>query len=176
MADFSTDSRENFVASLRAIADRAALVDHQRFKDALATLPDGDWTPTEWHPVVDFCADQRGRWQVEWLFSPATAPNFGAKAEMEAWVQVWSACALVLTEQVPGIDELLQRQFNLVAAKHALQRREQHNEKHFVARFSSPVLSRVAILLSQVGLRGAGHSLYQQALYPRETVGRTGAQ
>ena len=146
---------------------------HAGSKGTVVTLGElKSTTPAEWKKVVDFSTGQVSRWQVEWLFSPASAPNLRASTELGAWRELWRLFSKTLIDQVPEVDEPLRQQHDLTAAQYLLNRKLQHDAGNPWARIASPVLGRVAITLNRIGLQHIGRKLYSVALYPPGSVGR----
>ncbi len=172
MHTISTESKVAFLASLEGLNDRHDVIDHEQFNRAFQELPVEDFTPAEWKKVIDFSTDQVSRWQVEWLFSPVSAPNVHASTELEAWRQLWILFSKTLVAQVPEIDEPLRQQHDLIAARYLLTCKLQHDATDSWARITSPVLGRVAITMNRIGLQRIGRKLYSLALYPPGSVGR----
>ena len=173
MHTISTESKVAFLTSIEALSGRHDVVDHEQFHRDFESLPVDDFTLAEWKQVVDFSTDQVSRWQVEWLFSPASSPNVHASAELEAWRQLWMVFSKSLVDQIPEVGEPLRRQHDLTAAQYLLERKLRHDAADSWARITSPVLSRIAIILNGIGLQSVGRKLYCLALYPPGSVGRS---
>ena len=170
MLDTSPKSKTEFLASLERLTKEAAAVSHDDMARALKSVPEQDFTASEWGKVVDFALDQLGQWQAKWLFSSARAPDTRAEAQNEAWEHLWSVFSKALADKVPGIEEALLRKKDLSTAKYLLERKVQQDRG--AAKLASLVMSRLAITLNSLGFRGIAYSLYKRALYPSGSVGR----
>ena len=173
MHTISTESKGAFLASIETLSGRHDLVDHERFHRDFQNLPVDDFTPTEWKKVVDFSTDQVSRWQAEWLFSSASAPNVRASKELEAWRQLWMLFSKSLIDQIPEVGEPLRKQHDLATAQYLIRHKLQYEATNFWARITSPVLGRIAIIMNRIGLQSVGRKLYCLALYPPGSVGRS---
>lgn len=139
------------------------------------SLSGGDeWPLTEWHQIVEFAADQSGRWQVAWLFSRASAPDVSAKTESELWGKAWQMAVDTLAAHMPDEDAIptLTTVRRLLAVEHALKARLESLEGRPVASAAVRALSHIAIGLSRIGMTSIGARLYTVSLYPPASVGR----
>ena len=109
MLDTSPKSKTEFLASLDRLTNDALPISNDNLVRALKSVPEQDFTASEWNEVVDFAIDQLGQWQAKWLFSYARAPDTRAEAQTEAWDHLWSILSKALADKVPGIEEQLLR-------------------------------------------------------------------
>jgi hypothetical protein len=172
----STESKVAFLASLEELRARSVVVGFEYFNRTFQSLSgDDDFLLAEWKQVVAFCSDQANRWQVEWHFSPASAPDLHASKEFEAWLDMWRHFSTMMSDQVPELGPLLERQHNVNAGHYLIARKLQHDAGSPWARMTSSAMSTVAISLNKIGLRRIGRKLYKLALFPAGSVGRAGA-
>jgi hypothetical protein len=153
--------------SLDALSQGKILVrcDHFRFLSRSVLAKD-------YAKIVDFCADQIGRWHAEWLFSPALTPNSDAACEKEAWVAAWKTASDVLIEVFHALNAKLKREKDYACLRIVMEKSLEHNKGKLITEFTSNVLSRVCLLLFKTGLQSTGYFFYKRALFPPNTVGR----
>lgn len=168
----ASTSKSDLLASIEQLRSQVIAAPAAEMADAIKAVPDQDFSAEEWRRVVDFSAFQIALWQCEWLFSSAKTPDANAREEAEQWGRLWEVFVGALVEKVPGVNDALLRQRNLVVAHRQLQRKTELDRRSAVARFLSALLGGVAMALNRAGFVGAAQSLYKRALYPAGTVGR----
>lgn len=126
----------------------------------------------EWYEVVSLLSDRCGRWQSRWLFSPAAHPDRTAAAELQGWRALYATCAEALLTRAPEVRARLERQHDVKALRHVLQRRVEGTDGRPGRRIVLGLLSQTAGLLSRAGLSGVATRLDSVALYPKGSVGR----
>ena len=122
--------------------------------------------------IVDFSADQLGRWEAEWLFSPALIPDSDAACEKEAWASAWETNSNALMEVFPISSATLKRERDLICLRKFMEKRREYDSGKPLAKLTCNVLSRVGLLLYRIGLQSTGRFLYKRVLFPPNTVGR----
>jgi hypothetical protein len=171
--DPKVESKAEFLAAVERLSDEQQLTTHAWFEDALQSLNES-LSPPECKKVVDFAAEQRARWQADWLFSPASAPNNTAAEELREWNHLWDAWAGSLVEAVPKVEEQVRSLRDVVGLEHALKRRMLHTEGAPWEKAKAITLSKLSFLFDSIGLQGAARWLYKRALFPAGSVGRRG--
>jgi len=127
----------------------------------------------EWVDVVEFAAEQAGRWGARWDFSPAASPDALAEAEQKRWNEMFEGSLRALVEQMPAIEEPMRQFAKAMAFRPVLERRIASGKGRPVSRVLFVLQSKLGILASRIGLDGLGRALYQRGLYPRGSVGRS---
>src|SRR5512136_508706 len=115
-----------FLRGLDTLRQRKIQVrcDHfqQSVQDLSASIP-----AKEFAKIVDFCADQLGRWDAEWLFSPAPTPDSDAACEKEAWAALWEKNSDALMKVLPASSAQLKRERDLICLRGIMEKRREYN-------------------------------------------------
>jgi len=166
--------RTTLLARLAEISASVTRVDHAEIQSWLTALPESEqFSPIEWDKIVEFAADQRARWIVEWLFSRADSPDSAAEVEADAWSVLWNTYSAALIEHVPSVREAVLKYRDLVTTECAIRRRVDYNNGKTFQRAVNPIVGWLGIQLDRAGLRGVGQYVYRHSLYPPGTVGRS---
>ena len=164
----------SLVRNIDELSDRDTEIGSSDFRRLLEDIPeDHSLSLTDWHKVVQFCADQLGRWQVRWLFSDAKSPDERAGTELKAWAELWEHCAGALIERVSSVRGELYRHRDLSVLHRAVDRRERELRSRVVTGRAVSALSHLALLCNRLGAKAIGRQLYRLAIYPPGSVGRT---
>lgn len=165
---------DSLLRDIDELANRDAEIRSDDLRRLLEDSPeDHSLSLNDWHKVVQFCADQLGRWQVKWLFSDATSPDESAATELKAWAELWEQCAGALIERVSGVRDELYRHRDLSVLHRALEKRERELRGRIVAGRAVSALSHLALVCNRLGAKAIGRQLYRIAMYPPGSVGRT---
>ncbi len=168
--DFGSPAQQ-FLQGLEVLSRRRILVrcDHfQQFNDHLSEA----FRTEDLAKIVDFAAEQLGRWDAEWLFSPALTPDADAASEREAWVAQWQITADALIKAVPASGATLKKEKGLIHLRCVMEKRLEYNSDRTIGEFTSNVCSRGAFLLARIGLQSMVPHFCKRALFPPNTVGR----
>lgn len=160
-----------FLRSLDALSQGKMQVRCDHFQQSVQDLS-ASILAEDFAKIVAFSADQLGRWDAEWLFSPALTPDSDAACEKEAWAAAWETNSNALMEVFPALRANLKRERDLICLSRIMEKRREYNRGKPLTEFTRNVLSRVGLLLCRIGLQSTGHFLYKRALFPPNTVGR----
>jgi len=130
-------------------------------------------TPVELSQLVQIAADQQGRWDCEWSFSPSSNPNLDAHKEASQYKKLWMVLAESLVNVTPQIKETMIKQRDLLGLKYCLKRRVEQTQHNRVATLVNVTIYKIARALFLLGFTAVGEKLYAISLYPRGTIGRT---
>lgn len=139
------------------------------FQRALDETEDADMTLADWNDVMTLAEEQRVRWQVQYLFSPALAPDATASDELRHWKALYDKCFEVLVEHRSHLRDNLDDGLRLQLLRRSAERSQAERG------FTRPwwvLVATIARFLSRLGLKSVGLRLMTMAIYPRGTVGR----
>ena len=168
---YSDSPAYQFLRGLATLSQRKILVRCDHFQQSVHDLS-ASILAKDFAKIVDFSADQLGRWDAEWLFSPALTPDSDAACEKEAWAAAWKTNSNVLMKVFPASSADLKRERDLICLKRVMEKRREYDRGKPLTKFTRNVLSGVGRLLCRIGLQSTGHFLYKRALFPPNTVGR----
>ena len=160
-----------FLRGIDALSQRKMLVRYDHFQQSVQNLA-ASMLAKDFAKIVDFSADQLGRWDAEWLFSPALTPDSDAACEKEAWAAAWKTNSIAFMEVSPVSSADLKRKRDLICLRRIMEKRREYNRGKPLTEFTSNVLSRLGLLLFRICLPPTGSSFYKRALFPPNTVGR----
>jgi hypothetical protein len=164
-------SRPAVLVYLESLAHSEELVSCRDFRARLREL--GDVNASELDTVVAFSEDQFCRWHVQWLFSPASAPDQTALAERNSWQNLYVALSGLLAQAVSGAQELIARRCDALLVKYVLTAKSRYDQTAPGRQTPSAVLSSLAHGLNAVGLRAIAERTVSSATFPPGTVGRS---
>lgn len=122
--------------------------------------------------LIKFSTEQIGYWNAEWSFSSATSPNHDAKKQRDGWENIWGNWVGILTKEIPEAMASMVQLKDHAYMLHTVKRNLEYNKRGIFSQSLSSILSKIAITLNKIGLKGVAASLYNIALYPKGTVGR----
>ena len=161
------------LARLTELSLRPERVAFAAFLAWVAALPrTGQFSLIEWDQLVNFAADQRAQWRVEWLFSSDRTPNAAAEAEADGWAAIWTRYSATLVERAPAVRVARLGYRDLSAVQYALRRRLEFNRGKPCQKVPVPILGWLGFQFNRLGLHQLGSFVYQFGLYPTGTVGR----
>lgn len=171
----ASQSKAVFLESLTQLTKEGVEVTHEEMMRALQSVPSDSFQVSECHSVVDFALAQLANWRAKWLFSSAQASDTLARGESDGWDRISDVLIGELAAKIPAVGEPLVRKKNLLIVQYLIQRRLQTGGNHVGARVWSSALSKLAIFLNRLGCSGIARWLQTRAVFPPDTVGRTGA-
>ncbi len=130
-------------------------------------------SPVDLNEIVTMVADQQGRWECEYLFSPSVNPDVNARKEAVEYERIWRVLAESLVNVSPEIKESTYKIRDLLELKYSLDRRVKQTAHNPIALFTNLAIHKFARALFLLGFTSAGNKLEAIALYPRGSVGRT---
>lgn len=143
----------------------------RHFLESDADLP--ELSMSQLNTILTLTEDQACRWEVEWLFSPAVAPSAEAEGETEGWKRLHSAVLGILVANVPDIGETLEERRRLRLSALAVDRSVAGCDGRPIEKARRAVVSFMAQRLYNLGAKETAMRLYNAALYPSGTVGRS---
>lgn len=165
---------DSLLLRVRALAAADDDISHAEVQTLIEAQADREQVAlAEWYEVVSLTSDRCARWQARWLFSPAAHPDAVAAAELQGWRGLYAACAEALLTRAPEVRARLERQHEMTALGHVLQRRLEETEGRSGRRIVLAILSQTASMARRAGLHGFAARLDATALYPAGSVGRT---
>jgi hypothetical protein len=172
MDDQHVDSpAHQFLQGLDALSQGKMLVRCDHFQQSVENQSESI-SPKDYAKIVHFSADQVGRWNAEWLFSPVSTPDSDADCEKEAWEVAWEAASDALIGVFPALSASLNREKRLVCLRNVMEKRLEYFRGKPIEEFTSHILLRVGLPLFRLGLKSMVYFFCKRALFPPNTVGR----
>jgi hypothetical protein len=128
-------------------------------------------SPATIYKLLVFAAEQQGRWQCKWFFSPISDSDIDARDNMEGYFTIWKASAESITNIDPNAYKILNEQRKLLNLKYSMERRLEETKNKSILTFRNVVLSKVSFFLNSIGFTNLSDRLYAIALFPSGSVG-----
>ena len=166
----------SFLTTLRRWSEGGAIISVSSLEALMKSASeDAGFAAEHIATIVQFAAQQSGRWTVCWLSSPAAEPDDVAKRKAQQWHGVWETYIDTLVSMVNDDEMSLRQRLDKyrhnyrasVALQSALDRAANDTERAAIVE-----RSRELVGLSEAGQNEAFHALSTATFYPARSVGR----